>query len=313
MDISVIVPVYECEACLHELCIRLKKNITPLGVTYEIILINDGSTDLSWETTVRLARMDKHIKGIRFSKNFGQHHAIEAGLDTAKGSWIIVMDCDLQDRPEEIPRLYNKALEGYDIVLTERQGRHDTLMKKALSYVYNIVFEYLTGIKSNSSIGNFSICKRMVINYLKQMREQNRSYIQSLRWLGFVKTSIPVTHAQRYKGKSTYTFMKMFSYAMGSIVAYSEKPLVLSIQIGFVISFLSFVMGIVVIFRYFIFKIPIVGWTSLIVTLVFSTGLIMLDLGVIGLYIGKIFNETKHRPLYIIQETVGINRKRGNA
>jgi polyisoprenyl-phosphate glycosyltransferase len=310
MEISVVVPVYDSEPCLAELSIRLKRSITPIRATYEIILVDDGSRDSSWETIVRLAKSDVHIRGVKLSKNFGQHHAIEAGLDLTVGRWVIVMDCDLQDRPEEIPRLYKKALEGYDIVLTERHNRHDSILKKFFSYCYNSVFEYLTGIKSNSSIGNFSICARKVIDQLKHMREQNRSYIQSLRWLGFVKTSIPVIHGPRYKGKSTYTFTKMFSYAMGSIVAYSERPLVLSIQIGFIISFFAFITGIFIIVRYFILRVPIMGWTSIIVTLVFSTGLIMLDLGIIGLYIGKIFNETKNRPLYIIQETAGSKRKR---
>jgi dolichol-phosphate mannosyltransferase len=220
------------------------------------------------------------------------------------------MDCDLQDRPEEIPRLYKKALEGYDIVFTRRVNRHDTLMKKAFSCGYNKVFEYLTGIKSSSSIANFSICARKVIDHLKQMREQNRSYLQSLRWLGFVQTSITVTHTSRFRGKSTYNLTKSISYAFSSIIAYSDRPLVISIQIGFVISFLSFLMGIIMIVRYFYLKIPIIGWTSLIVTVIFSTGLIMLDLGIIGLYIGKIFNETKGRPLYIITDTVGITAKK---
>lgn len=309
MDISVVIPVYECDTCLHELCTRLKENITPLRIDYEIILVNDGSTDLSWQTIVNLAKNDKHIKGIRLSKNFGQHHAIMAGLDIAAGSRIIVMDCDLQDRPEEIPRLYQKAREGYDIVLTERRNRHDSLVKKSYSFLYNRVFEILTGMKSSSSIGNFSISNRQVINQLRSMREQNRSYIQSLRWLGFTKTAIPVQHARRLNGKSTYSFRKMLTYALTSTIAYSERPLILSIQIGLVIAFLSFLMGLSIIVRYLRYNIPIAGWTSIIVTLMFSTGLILLDLGIIGLYIGKIFNETKNRPLYIIQETVGVKRR----
>ncbi len=309
MELSIIIPVYDCDACLHELCSRISTTLRTFKKSYEIILINDGSGDLSWETIRRLSKSDHHVKGIQLSRNFGQHHAITAGTDTASGNWVVVMDCDLQDRPEEIPNLYKKAQEGFDIVFTVRTGRKDTMMKKILSYAYNRVFQYLTGIKSSSGTDNFSISSKRVIATIRTITEQNRSYLQSLKWVGFTQTTINVIHAPRYKGNSSYTISKLFSYAINSIIAYSDRPLLLSVQFGFFIAFVSLLIGLTMLFRYFYLHVPIMGYTSLIVTLTFSVGIVIADLGVIGLYIGKIFNETKHRPLYIIKETTGTIRK----
>lgn len=306
MELSIVIPVYACEPCLHELCFRIKKSILPLKLSYEIILVNDGSTDLSWETIVQLARQDTHIKGVRLSKNFGQHHAITAGHDAASGNWIVVMDCDLQDKPEEIPNLYRKAKSGYDIVFTKRTGRKDSISKKLSSFLYNKLFEFLTGIKSDAAVGSFSICSRQVANALRHFTEQNRSYMHSLKWVGFRFTYLSVAHESRYEGVSTYTFVKSVGLAISSIIAYTDRPLILSIQFGFFMAFASLLMGIVLIIRFFVLHIPIIGYTSMMVTITFSAGLTIANLGVLGLYIGKIFNETKHRPLYVIQETVGI-------
>lgn len=312
MEISVVVPVYDCEECLSELCSRLHKSLSSLVKTYEIILVNDGSDDLSWETIRRLAKMHTYVKGIRFSKNFGQHYAITAGIEAARGKWIVVMDGDLQDLPEEISKLYCTAKKGYDIVFTERVNRHDTLIKKLFSACFSFIFEILTDIKSNPAIGNFSICSRQVVENFQKLKEQNRSYLQALRWVGFKHITIPITHAQRYRGRSTYGFAKSFAYAVDSIAAYTNKPLILSIQFGFIISFISFLSGIFLILRYFYMGIPIIGWTSLVVSVFFSTGLIIADLGIIGMYVGKIFNETKKRPLYIIKETIGFSNKKNS-
>jgi dolichol-phosphate mannosyltransferase len=309
MELSVIIPVYDCETCLNELCHRLQTTLSRLKVPYEILLVNDGSHDLSWETVSRLSAHDRHIKGIRLSRNFGQHHAITAGTDLAAGAWVVVMDCDLQDKPEEIPRLYAKAKSGFDIVFTNRMHRKDPPLKKIFSVLYNRIFEFLTGMKSAASTDNFSIVSRKVILSLRELKEQNRSYVQSLRWVGFKETSVPVEHGERYRGSSAYSFSKAFAYALTSIVAYSDKPLLLSVQVGFFTSLISLIIGIVMILRYYYLKVPIMGYTSLIVTVTFSTGLMIGDLGILGLYIGRIFNETKKRPLYIIQDTVGFSGK----
>lgn len=310
MEVSVVIPIYDCEECLSELCIRLHKTLALLNKSYEIILVNDGSDDLSWEMMRRLAKMYTHVKGIRLSKNFGQHYAITAGIEATRGDWIVVMDCDLQDPPEEIIKLYRTAKKGYDIVFTERKNRHDPFIKKILSICFNTIFELLTGVKSNSAVGNFSICSRQVIESFQKLKEQNRSYLQALRWMGFKHITIPIAHAQRYQGKSAYNFMKSFTYGIDSITAYTNRPLTLSIQFGFIISLVSFLIGVLLIIRHYYMKVSIIGWTSLVVTIFFSTGLIIADLGIIGTYIGKIFNETKKRPLYIIRETIGFSHKK---
>ena len=164
-------------------------------------------------------------------------------------------------------------------------------------------------MKSDPLMGNFSICSRQVAESFRTLKEQNRSYLQALKWMGFNHMTIPITHARRFKGETSYTLVKSFAYALDSITAYTNKPLILSVQFGFIISFISFCAGIYLILRYYYMKIPIIGWTSMVVSIFFSTGLIIADLGIIGIYIGKIFIETKKRPLYIIKETVGFSHK----
>lgn len=285
VEISVVIPVYDCKECLSELCIRLHNVLTPLASSYEILLVNDESDDASWELICRLTKKYSRVKGIRLSKNFGQHYAITAGVEAAHGNWVVVIDCDLQDPPEEIDTLYRTARHGYDIVFTQRINRHDRFSKRIYSACFSYIFELLTGMKSNPAIGNFSICSRQVIDSFKTLKEHNRSYLQALRWMGFKHITIPIKHNLRYKGTTTYTFAKSCAYALDSITAYSNKPLILSVQFGFFISFISFCAGMYLILRYYYMKIPIVGWTSLVVSVFFSTGLIIANLGIIGIYI----------------------------
>lgn len=300
--ISVVVPVYKAENCLHELYRRLHDSLQSITPDFEIVFVEDCGGDRSWEIILELAKQDKRVKGIQFSRNFGQHYGITAGLDHCNGEWVVVMDCDLQDLPEEIPRLYAKAQEGYDVVLARRGKRKDPPMKRFNSWVYYKLFNYLADTNYDGQVGNFRIVSRKVVSNLLLMRENLRFFGGLVDWMGFRTASIEVRHSERFAGESTYTLRKLLKLASEIIIAYSEKPLRLSVRIGFIMAFFSFLYGGYIFLRALIYGSTVQGWSSLIVSLFFIGGMIITNLGIIGIYLGKTFNETKKRPLYIIRE-----------
>ncbi|MCR4302972.1 MAG: glycosyltransferase family 2 protein [Gallionella sp.] len=299
--ISVVVPVYKAENCLDELYRRLAQALESITPDFEIMLVEDCGGDRSWEMIARMAGQDARVKGIQFSRNFGQHYGITAGLDHCDGDWVVVMDCDLQDRPEEIPRLYAKAQEGYDVVLARRGKRHDPLLKRITSRLFYKVFSYLADIEYDAQTGNFRIMSRKVVENLRTMREQLRFFGGLVQWMGFPTASIEVEHAGRHEGNSTYTFAKLWKLASETIIAYSDKPLRLAVRFGFLMAFLAFCYGIFILGRALFHGSPIPGWNSLIVSLYFIGGVIIAILGIIGIYLGKTFDESKKRPLYIVR------------
>ncbi len=301
--ISVVIPVYKAEDSLEELYRRLRASLETITTDFEIILVEDCGGDRSWEMITGLSRTDKRVKGIQFSRNFGQHYGITAGLDYCDGDWVVVMDCDLQDLPEEIPRLHSKALEGYDIVLARRGKRKDPLVKRLSSWIFYKVFSYLSDLTYDGQVGNFRIMSRQVVTNFRSMREQLRFLGGLITWMGFPMTSIDVTHAESCRGESTYTLRKLWKLASETIIAYSDKPLRLSIKFGFILSLLALVYGAFIVYRAYTRGIPVLGWGSLMVSLYFLGGVIIAILGIIGIYLGKTFDETKKRPLYIIRRS----------
>jgi len=239
LHISVVTPVYGCAKALPELYERLVKTLTSITENFDIIMVNDHIPDEAWDIIRQLSEKDPRVKGIKLSRNFGQHRAITAGLDFAKGEWVVVTDCDLQDQPEEIIKLYNKAREGYDAVFGRRVERKDTFFKKLTSNLYNRIFQFISGMETDTSTANFSIISHKVVKYLRTIREQNRSYPSFTNWLGFKRINIDIEHAPRIYGQSSYSFRKLVSLAIDSIVAHSNKPLRLSIEFGFIMTFLS--------------------------------------------------------------------------
>ncbi len=301
--ISVVTPVYGCARALPELYERLVETLSQITENFDIIMVNDQSPDEAWSVILQLSIKDPRVKGINLSRNFGQHRAITAGLDYADGEWVVVMDCDLQDQPEEIIKLYNKAQEGYDVVFGRRVVRKDTFFKKITSKMYNRIMEFLSGMEHDESTANFSIISKNVVKYFRRIREQNRGYAPFVTWLGFRRADIDIEHAPRAYGRSSYSFRKLVSLAVDTIVAHSNKPLRLSIEFGFTITFLSILYALLLIIKYFFYGVPVEGWTSVMVSIYFIGGLLFANLGILGLYIGKIFNETKNRPLYVVSET----------
>lgn len=301
--ISVIIPVYKADGCLSELYARLKATLEPITTDFEIVLVEDCGGDRSWPMIVELSRIDSRVKGIQFSRNFGQHYGITAGLDFCDGDWVVVMDCDLQDRPEEIPRLYAKALEGYDVVLARRGPRSDPFLKRFTSNLFYKIFSYLADMKYDGETGNFRIISRKIVNNYRTIREQLRFFGGLVAWMGFPTASINVQHDERFSGQTSYTFGKLWKLANETIVAYSDKPLRLSVRFGFGVSTLAFAYGVYIVGRAMIHETPIMGWSSLIASIYFLGGIIISILGILGIYLGKAFDETKRRPLYIINQT----------
>lgn len=306
-QISIITPVYGCAGCLTKLYARVVEAVSKIVGDFEIIMVNDGSPDDAWSVIEELARADKRVIGINLSRNFGQHHAITAGLDFARGDWVVVMDCDLQDQPEEIRKLYAKAMEGYDVVFGRRVKRGDNASKKWGSRMFYWVLGYFTDTKFDPAIANFSIVSSKVLSALRSVREQNRNFVLAVKWMGFKTTAVEIDHVERPEGQSSYTFRKLLYFAYDIIVAQSNKPLRLSIKFGFLMSFLAFAYGAYLTSRYFFSGVAVAGWTSTMVSIYFVGGLLLANMGVLGLYIGKVFNETKDRPIYVISETLNMN------
>ena len=310
--ISVVIPCYRCRECLPELHARLTAALTKITAQYEIILVDDASPEGDWEEIAAIARQDSRVKGIKLSRNFGQHFAITAGLDFVRGDWIVVMDGDLQDQPEEILKLHAKAQEGYDIVFARRTLRQDSLYRRLSSGFFSLIYNYLGDIKVDNSIANFSISSRAVIAYVRQFRERNRAFPIFLNSVGFRRAGVEVNHAERFAGRSSYTFGKLLDFAIQCIVSQSNKPLRISIRFGFALAALSVFYGLVILFRYFFYSITVPGWTTLAVLVCFLGGLGFANLGILGLYIGKIFDEVKQRPLYCVEQTKNIESPPGN-
>ncbi|MBN1365843.1 MAG: glycosyltransferase family 2 protein [Syntrophaceae bacterium] len=300
--ISVVIPCYNCADLLVELHRRLVLCLAQITEEFEIIFVNDASPERDWQIIEELAGKDSRVIGINLSRNFGQHYAITAGLDYCNGDWIVVMDGDLQDKPEEIKKLFEKASSGYEIVVGKRENRRDSLIVRMTSKLFYMVFNYLTGQKFDNKVANFGIYSKRVIDNVRKLKEADRSFGLLVSLVGFSKLEIEVEHANRTSGKSAYSFKSRLNLAFDHILSHSNKPLILSIQVGFIISSLSLLYAFWLIIRYFISSHVADGWTSLMVSLFFLSGLIIVVAGMVGLYVGKIYNEVKNRPLYIVKE-----------
>jgi len=304
IHISVVSPVYKAENIIEELVKQIKQSLISITDDFEIILVNDCSPDNSWQSISKECEKDKRIKGINLSKNFGQHNAITAGLNQTNGEWIVVMDCDLQDQPEEIINLYTKAQEGWDSVFAKRVNRNDSTFKKLFSRLFYKIFSYLTDTKQDSTVANFGIYRNCVIDAVLSMNDQIRYFPTMVQWVGFNKYYLPVEHSIRYEGTSTYNFKSLFHLAINTAIAFSDKPLRLTVKIGFYITLFSFIISLVYFISYFTGHINVSGFTSLILSLWFLAGIIILILGILGLYLGKLFETVKKRPIYIIKDFI---------
>jgi dolichol-phosphate mannosyltransferase len=304
--ISVVSPVYKAELILPVLCERLTSVLTQMTERFEIILVCDGSPDNSWSVMQELVKTYPHLKIVNLSRNFGQHYAITAGMDLARGDWTVVMDCDLQDRPEDIPRLYAKLHEGYDMVVARRINRQHKWWKRATSRMYFKVFSMLSGFELDGSVGSFRIMSRGVVDAFCSMRETYRMFAGMIEWVGFRTGFIDVQHSARYEGESSYDLARLLRMAMDGMISFSNRPLYISITLGIGLSLLSTLYGLYLVARYLInpdaFGVP--GWLTTVTITVFIGGLVLLNQGILGIYLGRLYNQAKKRPLYIVDKVV---------
>lgn len=306
--ISIVSPVYRAEKLIPTLVDRIEESVSKITDDFEIILVEDGGQDNSWQIIETVAFVNPKVKGIKLSRNFGQHSAITAGLTFATGQWIVVMDCDLQDKPEEIAKLYNKALEGFEIVFGRRVVRKDSFYKRVTSKLFYSVFSYLTDTKQDYTVANFGIYHANVVKAILSMGDYFRVFPILVQWAGFDKAYIDVEHDFRKDGSSNYSSIKLFRLAADMIISFSEKPLRIGLKFGILVSTLSFAYGIYILVRYLFGEVQIPGFTSLIIAVLFSAGAIITFIGLLGLYIGKISTQVKKRPNFIIQDQLNISQ-----
>ncbi|OFX67349.1 MAG: glycosyltransferase [Bacteroidetes bacterium GWE2_29_8] len=304
MKISIVSPVYKAEKIIPILVERIEKAVSKITNDFEIILVEDCGPDDSWAVIEKISTIKPNVIGIKLSRNFGQHNAITAGLDYAKGDWIVVMDCDLQDQPEEIEKLYNKGIAGFDIVFARRAKRQDAFFKRTNSKIFYKLFSYLTDTEQDSSVSNFGIYKKNVIDSIKLMGDDFRVFPILIQWVGFNKCYIDVDHSSRYEGKSTYSTIKLLKLAFDMIISFSEKPMLLGMKLGIIVSLFSVILSMYYLICYLSGIILVPGYASLSILITFSTGLIITFLGLVGLYIGKISIQVKERPKYIIKSKI---------
>ncbi|OGW31476.1 MAG: hypothetical protein A2X54_03485 [Nitrospirae bacterium GWF2_44_13] len=303
IEFSIIIPVYNEEENVSELHRRLGTVMERLG-TYEIIFVDDGSSDKSWQIIKDLHEKDSRVKGLSFSRNFGHHIAITAGMDHAQGKAIILMDGDLQDPPEEIPKLLKKFNEGYELVYGIRKEKKDSILKRFASFVFWWFINSFSGINIPRNQTLLRIFDRKILDALNSMRERSRFIHGMIAWTGFKTAMQEVEHAPRERGKSKYNVIKLFRLAFNAITSFSTFPLRLATYIGLLSSGIGLFYSLYFIYKKLFLGIPVLGYASIIVAVLFVGGIQLLMLGIIGEYIGRVYQEVQARPIYIIKEHI---------
>ncbi|MBV9682145.1 MAG: glycosyltransferase family 2 protein [Solirubrobacterales bacterium] len=298
--LSVVVPVYGCADCLVALHARLTDSVAQISDAYEFVFVDDRSLDDGWSVLERLAREDEHVRAYRLSRNFGQDAAITAGLSLARGDWVVVMDCDLQEAPEDIPRMWAAAGEGYEIVRTVRRGWRHSAFRRWTSRLYRrLTVE--TDVRPDYS--NLSLLSRRVVDAFLRLHDRDREYMIALDWLGFDSTQIEIDHHERHAGESGYTLRRLVQVALDGMFFRSTVLLRLVVLLGFVVALIGVVIALFEVVDYFLEpEKSVPGYTSLAVLLVVLAGFIIVSVGVVGLYVGRIFEQVKNRPLFLIDQ-----------
>ena len=301
VEFSIVIPIYNEEENVSELHRRLGTVMKRLG-TYEIIFVDDGSTDKSWQIIKDLHEKDLRVKGLSFSRNFGHHIAITAGMDNAQGKAIILMDGDLQDTPEEIPKLFNKLNEGYDLVYGIRKEKKDSILKRRSSSIFWRLINSFSDINIPRNQTLLRIFDRKILDALKSMRERARFIHGMMAWTGFRTALQEVEHAPRERGKSKYNVIKLFRLAFNAITSFSTFPLRIATYIGLMSSGIGLIYGFYFLYKKVFLGIPVLGYASIIIAVLFIGGVQLLILGIIGEYLGRVYQEVQARPIYIVKE-----------
>jgi dolichol-phosphate mannosyltransferase len=299
-ELSVVIPVYNSAATAEELCRRLESTLSAMGISFEVVLVNDGSRDRSAEVYGALAKSHPNFRLVKLVRNFGQHQAITAGMALARGNWIVLMDDDLQNPPEEIPKLYAKAREGFDVVYGARAVRGDSWLRCKLSGFAQRLLCGLFGTQPKDAVSSFRILSRRVADEYLKLREQHTYVAALISWMGFPDASVPVRHEPRKEGRSNYSYLKLWRLWLNICFGFSDRPLQAAMWAGCLFSLLAFVLFVRTIIVYFIANQPLMGYASLFAGQMLFSGIMLLVLGVIGEYLARIYNEVRGRPTYIV-------------
>lgn len=308
-ELSVVIPVYGCKSCLVALHTRLTAVLSALGRSYEIVFVDDRSPDESWLVISELALRDVHVRGYLLSRNFGQHAAITAGLQKCRGDWAVVMDCDLQDPPEEIPKLFETARSGFDVVYGRRIEKKHSFFRRIAAHGFFRVVNFFNKSHLQGDYGSFSIVSRKVIDAFHLINDQDRHYLFILNWLGFRSSEVRYEHGERHSGVSSYSLRSLLKHAFNGIFFQTTILLRWIAYLGFWISILGVLLATYFMYQYLAHSV-VPGWTSLAVLILLIGGFIIASTGITGLYIGKIFEQAKNRPLYVVAESVEDGAKR---
>lgn len=308
---SIIVPMFNEEEVIEETYRRLREVMDRTSEGYELVFVNDGSRDRTVEIVGNLCRQDRHVRLLNFSRNFGHQIAITAGMDYAAGQAIVVIDADLQDPPDVILKMIEKWKMGYDVVYGQRLKRKgETVFKKVTALFFYRLLRNMTNVDIPVDTGDFRLIDRKVADVLKGLKEKNRFVRGLVSWVGFRQTSVEYVREERWAGETKYPLKKMLRFAMDGITSFSHKPLRLATYLGFGLSGLSFVYLLVVLVQALFTNTTTPGWASIVAINLFFNGIMLILLGIIGEYIGRIYDESKDRPLYIVQEVRGYERER---
>lgn len=310
---SVIVPMFNEEEVIEHTYERLKMVMDHADEPYELIFVNDGSKDRTIELVSMICDFDPNVRLINFSRNFGHQIAISAGMDYAQGDAIVVIDADLQDPPEVILDMIAKWKEGYEVVYGKRLKRKgETAFKKLTAKIFYRTLRSLTNVEIPVDTGDFRLIDRKVCDVLRGLKEKNRFVRGLVSWIGFRQTMVEYEREERFAGETKYPLKKMIAFAIDGITSFSYKPLKIASYIGFTLSFTSFLYLLVVIFQKLFTGSTIAGWASIVAVNLLFNGIILMLLGIIGEYIGRIYDESKNRPLYIVREVQGYSEKDAN-
>lgn len=308
---SVVVPLFNEELVLQETYKRLISVMDSINEPYELVFVNDGSKDNTALILRKLCEADARVKLVDFSRNFGHQMASTAGMDYSLGDTVVLIDADLQDPPEIIPEMIKKWREGYEVVYGVRTKRiGETFLKKLTAKLFYRFLSSMTEVDMPLDTGDFRLIDRKVCDVLKTANEKSR-YIRGLiSWLGFKQTGIEYVRDKRFAGETKYPLKKMLKFAFDGITSFSYKPLKLAAYFGSFISVLSFLYLLVVIYQGLFTNSTVAGWASTLAVSLFFNGIVLIILGIIGEYIGRIYDEAKGRPLYIVRETMNIDHNR---
>jgi len=305
--VSVVVPLFNEERVVPELCRRLHAALGGVAGTYEVIVVDDGSADGTWARAVEEHERDPRIKVVGLSRTFGHQVALSAGLDRVRGEMTVMMDGDLEDPPELIPAMVEKAREGWDVVYAVKRSRRDGLLRRAAFRAFHGLLRRVADIDVREGAGNFSLMSERVVRVMCTMPERAR-YLSGLRaWVGYRQTALEFDRDERYDRRPRMSLARLVELAMDAVFGFSRLPLRFALYTGTLVSLASLVVGLWVLYERLFTDNAITGWASTIVSINFIGGTILLTLGVIGEYVGRIYDEVKSRPLYVLRSEVGFD------